>query len=174
MLSLSRTTWSRKGVAMVLVTAKLKNRKSTIQPGMRGRDAAKELTLKVNISKVFTTVFSETKSIVNRNSKLAGPSKSAWRWTSWHSKITRTVSLKRNSKDTKDNGISPWISQAKTRLCAFDQIFELQSLSKTVFIVSLAKRLHNQFLHSSIGDGTLPQAILGGTRPKVGGAHDFF
>ena len=35
---------------MVLDTAKLKNRKSTILPGMRGRDAAKELTLKVNIS----------------------------------------------------------------------------------------------------------------------------
>ena len=31
----------------------------------------------------------------------------------------------------------------------------------------------NQHLHSNIGDGTLPQAIPGGTRPKVGGAHDF-
>ena len=72
---------------MVLDTAKLKNRKSTILPGMRGRDAAKELTLKVNISawnawkrccknvdiqgdilQVFTIVFSETESIVNHNS----------------------------------------------------------------------------------------------------------
>ena len=53
---------------MVLDTAKLKNRKSTKKPGMRGRDAAKELTLKMNISKVFTIVFSETKSIVNHNS----------------------------------------------------------------------------------------------------------
>ena len=53
---------------MVLDTAKLKNRKSTIQRGMRGRDAAKELTLKVDISKVFTIDFSETKSIVNHNS----------------------------------------------------------------------------------------------------------
>ena len=32
MLSLSRTAWSRKGILMVLVTAKLKNRKSTILP----------------------------------------------------------------------------------------------------------------------------------------------
>ena len=47
--------------------------------------------------------FSETKSIVNRNSKLAGPSKSAQRWTNRHSKITRTISQKRNPKDTKDN-----------------------------------------------------------------------
>ena len=50
---------------MVLDTVKLKNRKSTILPGMRGRDAARKLTLKVNISKVFTIVFSEAKSIVN-------------------------------------------------------------------------------------------------------------
>ena len=58
---------------MVLDTVKLKNRKSTALPGMRGRDAAKELTLKVNISKVFSV----TKSIVKHNSQLAGQNKSA-------------------------------------------------------------------------------------------------
>ena len=42
---------------MVLDTAKLKNKKSTIELGMRGRDAAKELTLKVNILQVFTIDF---------------------------------------------------------------------------------------------------------------------
>ena len=62
---------------MVLDTAKLTNRKSTILLGMRGRDAARKLTLKVDISNVFTIAFSETKSIVNSNSQLAGPSKSA-------------------------------------------------------------------------------------------------
>ena len=62
---------------MVLDTVKLKNRKSTALPGMRGRDATKELTLKVNISKVFTIDFSETKSIVNHNSQVAGQNKSA-------------------------------------------------------------------------------------------------
>ena len=61
MLSLSRATWSRKGVAMVLDTVNLKIRKSTTKPEMRGRDAAKEWTLKVNISNVFTIAFSETK-----------------------------------------------------------------------------------------------------------------
>ena len=35
----------------------------------------RELTLKMSITKVFTIVVSETKSIVNRNSKLSGPSK---------------------------------------------------------------------------------------------------
>ena len=53
---------------MVFNTAKVKNRKSTKKPGMRGRDAAKELTLKVNISQVLTIDFSETKTIVNHNS----------------------------------------------------------------------------------------------------------
>ena len=91
---------------MVLDTAKLKNRKSTIWPGMRGRDAAKELTLKRNITKEFTIVFKETKSIVIRNSKLAGLSGSASRCTNWHRKITRTVFPKRNSRDTLDSGIS--------------------------------------------------------------------
>ena len=60
---------------MVLDTATLKNRKSTILLSTRGRDGAKELTLKRNITKVFTIAFLETKSIVNRNSKLAGPAK---------------------------------------------------------------------------------------------------
>ena len=70
MLSLSRTTWSRRGVHMVLDTAKLKNWKSTISPSTRGRDAAKELSLEMNITKVFTIVFWETKTVVNRNSKI--------------------------------------------------------------------------------------------------------
>ena len=48
-------------------------------------------------------------------------------------------------------------------LCDFDQIFELESLSKTVFIVNPAKKLQNPFLLNNIGDDTLPQAIHGGT-----------
>ena len=36
------------------------------------------------------------------------------------------------------------------------------------------RKLQNQYLHSNTGDGTLLQAIPGGTRPKVGGAHDNF
>ena len=54
----------KKGVAMVLDTARPKYKEKTTWLGMRGRDAAKELTLKVNTLQVFT----ETKSIVNHNS----------------------------------------------------------------------------------------------------------
>ena len=35
----------------------------------------------------------------------------------------------------------------------------------TVVIVSQVRKLQNQFLQNNIGDGTLPQAIHGGTRP---------
>ena len=94
--------------------------------------------------------------------------KSASRWTSWHSKITRTVYLKRNSRDTKDSGISHWISRAKTRRCDFDQTFEAAVSFKNRLHRDEAKKLQNPW------DGTLPQAILGGagTRPKDGEAHE--
>ena len=63
---------------MVLVgTVKLKHRNSTLLPSTRGRDVAKELTAKKNITKEFTIVFYETQRIVFRNSKLAGPTRSA-------------------------------------------------------------------------------------------------
>ena len=62
---------------MVLDTAKPKNKKSTKKHGMRGRDPARELTLKVDISQVFTIAFLETKSIVNHNSLSVGQNKSA-------------------------------------------------------------------------------------------------
>ena len=92
-------------------------------------------------------------------------------WTG-KNKITRTISLQSNSKYTKDNGIAPWISQAKMGLCD-DPNFGLQSLSKTVFTVSLVSKLQNQFLRSNVGDGTLSQAIHGGPRlAGVGGAHN--
>ena len=57
---------------MVLDTAKPKNRKSTILPGMRGRDAARKLTLKVDILQVCTIDFSETKSIYRESQLLIG------------------------------------------------------------------------------------------------------
>ena len=54
----------------------------------------------------FTIASNETKSIVNRNSKLAGPSKSASKWTSWHRKTTPTVYPEMNSRYFQNIGIS--------------------------------------------------------------------
>ena len=91
---------------MELDTAKPKNRKSTIRLGMRGRDAARKLTLKVDILQVFTIDFSEIQFIVNHNSQSDGQNKSAKRWTNLQKKTIRIISPQRNLKDTKDNGIS--------------------------------------------------------------------
>ena len=90
----------KKGDPMVLGTVKLKHRNSGISPSTRGRDVAEEIT------KEFTVVIFETKYIVNRNSKLAGPSRSASKWISWHRKTTPTVYPEMNSRDIKDSGIS--------------------------------------------------------------------
>ena len=49
---------------MVLDTAKQENKKSTMLPGMRGRDAARKLTLKVNILQVLTIDIPEIQLIV--------------------------------------------------------------------------------------------------------------
>ena len=52
---------------MVLDMARPKRKKSTIRLGMRGRDAARKSTLKVNILQIFTIDFSEIQFIVNHN-----------------------------------------------------------------------------------------------------------
>ena len=113
---------------------------------------------------------------VIRNSKLAGPSRSAPKWINWHRRITRTVSPKRNLRDIKDSVILHWINRAKMRRCDFDQTSELQSQSRTVSIENQAKNVQNPFLFNKFKDGTLlPQVIPGGTgtRPKACGAHEF-
>ena len=78
---------------MVLDMAESKHKKSTKELGMRGRDAARKSTLKVDISQVFTIAFSATKSIVNHNSKSDGRNKSAKRWTNLQKKTIRIISL---------------------------------------------------------------------------------
>ena len=69
---------------MMLDVARPKNKKSTIWPGMRGRDAARKSTLKVNILQVFTIDFSEIQFIVNHNSQSDGQNKSAKSWMKLH------------------------------------------------------------------------------------------
>ena len=60
---------------VVLGTGKLRHRKSISWPTMRGRDVSKRILME------FTIVFNEIQYIVFRNSKLAGPRRSASRWT---------------------------------------------------------------------------------------------
>ena len=146
---------------MVLGTLKLKHRNSTITPSTRGKDVANELTAKKNITKEFTIVFFETKFSVIRNSKLAGPSRNPSKWISWHRRITHTVYPKRNSRDTKDSGISHLTNRARMHRWDFDQTSELQPQSRTVSTENQAKNVQKPFLFNITNDGTLlPQVIL--------------
>ena len=89
---------------MVLGTLKLKHRNSTITPSTRGRDVAKEFTAKKNITKEFTIVLFETKFFVIRNSKIG--------WTEQKC-IEMDNYPERNSRDTKDSGISHLTNRAR-------------------------------------------------------------
>ena len=64
-LSFPNCMKKKKDLLMVLDMARPKYKKSTIRLGMRGRDAARKSTLKVNILQVFTIDFSEIQFIVN-------------------------------------------------------------------------------------------------------------
>ena len=83
---------------MVLGMAKPKNKKSTIWPGMRGRDAAKKSTLKVNILQEFTIDFSEIQFIVNHNSQSDEQNKSAKSGMNLQKKTILINSLQKKEK----------------------------------------------------------------------------
>ena len=85
---------------MVLDMARPKNKQSIIWRGMRRRDAARKLTLKVNILQVFTIDFSEIQFIVNHNSHSDGQNQSAKSGINLHKKTIHIVSLQRKRKDT--------------------------------------------------------------------------
>ena len=85
---------------MVLGTVKLKHRRSTSQPTMRGRDVSNE------IMKEFTIVSNEIQYIVIRNAKLAGPMRSAPQRINWHRKTTPTADPLRSVRDVGKTGIS--------------------------------------------------------------------
>ena len=90
---------------MVLDMTKPKYKESTIWLGMRGRDAVRKSTFKVNILQVFTIDFSEIHFIVNHNSQSDGQNKSAKSGMNLQKKTIHIISLQRKRKDTKDNGI---------------------------------------------------------------------
>ena len=121
---------------MVFGMAKPKYKKSTISLGMRGRDAARKLTLKVDILHVFMIDFSEIQLILNHNSQSDGQHKSANSGMNLHLKSIRIVSLQRKREDTKDNGISPRTKQAKMGLWNFRSGFRAA--------VSLKNCLHHE------------------------------
>ena len=80
---------------MMLGTAKPKHRKSICRPATRGRDVSKRIMME------FTIVSNEIQYIVIRNSKLAGPRRSASQWINWHRKTTPTAYPMRNMRNIK-------------------------------------------------------------------------
>ena len=73
---------------------------------MRGRDAVRKSTPKVNILQVFTIDFSEIQFIGNHNSQSDGQNDSAGCGMNLRKKTMHIVSLSRGKeKNTKENGI---------------------------------------------------------------------
>ena len=86
---------------MVLDKARPKNKDNSIWPGMRERDAARNLTLKVNILQVCTIDLSKIQFIVNHNSQSDGQNKSAKSGMKLHKKTIHIVTLQWKRKDDK-------------------------------------------------------------------------
>ena len=100
MLSQPRTWSSRRGDPVVLGTVELRHRKSISWPTMRGGDVSKR-----NL-KEFTIASNEIQHIVIRNSKLAGPRRSASQWIKWHRKTTPTAHPLRSMRDISKTLVS--------------------------------------------------------------------
>ena len=90
---------------MVLDSARPKNKENTTWLGMRGRDAVRKSTPKVNILQVFTIDFSEIQFIVKHNSHSDGENNSAKSGMNLQKKTIHINPLQRKGEDTKDNGI---------------------------------------------------------------------
>ena len=71
---------------------KTEHRKSISWPTTRGRDVSKRILME------FTIVSNEIQYIVSRNSKLAGPRRSASRWINWHRKTIPTANPLRSER----------------------------------------------------------------------------
>ena len=90
---------------MVLDMGRPRYKENTTWLGMRGRDAVRKSTSKVNILQVFTIDFSEIQFVVNHNSQSDGQNKSAKSGMNLRKKTIHTNSLQIKGEDTKDKGI---------------------------------------------------------------------
>ena len=148
---------------MVLDMARPKYKTSTIWLGMRGRDAVRKSTLKMNFLQVFTIDFSEIQFIMKHNSQSDGQNKSAKSGMNLQKKTIHFISLQRKGKDTKDNGILLWTKQAKMGLWNFDMILEPLSRWKIVYTTDQENKLKSVSIQANKDDGIHLQARRGGT-----------
>ena len=123
----------------------------------RGRDAAKELTLEVDIYRVSRSI-SQRPSIVNRNSKSDGQNKCKEMDDLAKENHTNHF-LKRNSKDMKDKWYVTLKKSCKNGLMRLPTRFSSCCPSQKPSPPSPANRLQNPFLHNNTGgDGILPSS----------------
>ena len=86
---------------MVLDTARPRYKDNTTWLRMRGRDAARKSTPKVDILQVFTIDFSEIQFLVNHNSQSDGQNKSAKSGMNLRKKTKRIISIQRKREDSR-------------------------------------------------------------------------
>ena len=90
---------------MVLDTARPKNKKCTTWLGMRGRDAVRKSTLKVNILQVFTIDVSEIQFYRESQLAIGWSEQKCNEWDELAKEDHTYNSFLRKGEDTKDNGI---------------------------------------------------------------------
>ena len=160
---------------MVLDTARPRYKENTTWLEMRGRDAARKSTLKVNILRIFTIDFSEIQFMVNHNSQSDGQNNSAKSGMNLQKKIIHINSLQRKRTDTKDNGILRWTKKAKIGLWNFDLILEPLSWWKIVYTTNQENKLKSFSIQINKDDGICLQAHRGGTSLNgIGSELTFF
>ena len=98
---------------MVLDTARPRYKENTKKPGMRGRDAARKSTPKVNILQVFTIDFSEIQFVVNHNSQSDG--QKCKEMDELKKKTLCTISLQRNLKSNFEQVRQKWAYETSIR-----------------------------------------------------------
>ena len=111
-------------------------RESTTSLGIRGRDAVRKSTLKVNISQVFTIDFSEIQFIVNHISELDGQNKSAKSGMNLHNK---TIHIKLTPEEKRR-----YKGQRSLTLNKAGKNRPLKLRSEFRAAVSMKNRLHHE------------------------------
>ena len=129
---------------MVLDTARPRYKESTTWLGMRGRDAVRKSTPKVNVLQASTIDFSQIQFIVNHNSQSDGQNTGAKSGMNLRKEDhTYKLTLEERRRYQGHNGILLWTKQAKISLWSFDLILEPLSWWKFVFTTNQENQLRS-------------------------------
>ena len=137
MQSLSRTTWQRKGRSHGARHGKTKEQKEYHIAWNAWKRCCKKVDSQGgHFTGIHNRVPQRSSLSWITTSQSDGQDKSAKSGTNLQKKTIHIVSLQSKREDTKDNGISPWISQSKMALMKLRSEFRAA--------VSLKNRLHHE------------------------------